>query len=249
MRISIFSSLFHEIRNRVIGSILIMAIIIFLTSINSLVNAFREISLLENGYHTEFILDAIRSDTVSSFIPILAALPFSANYVDDVKNKFARFYLIRTSYITYCLSRIITCFLCGGFVIVAGAMLAWGGATLLFLPIEKVGKTYSDSADILMQTSALLFFYGSFCAVVGMTMSSMMESKYIAYASPFVIYYLLVILCERYFSDIFLLYPPNWIDPSVWPYGAWGAAVFLLELTLAFGILFVVRAERRLQEL
>lgn len=249
MRISFFSGLFQEIRNRVIGSILIMTSIIFLASINPLVNAFREMSLLENGYHTEFILDAIRSDTVSSFIPILAVLPFSASYVDDVKSKFVRFYLIRTSYITYCLSRIIFCFLCGGFVIAAGTMLAWGGATLLFLPIEKVGKTYSDSADILMQTCGLLFFNGGFCAVAGMAMSTIMESKYIAYASPFVIYYLLVILCERYFSDIFLLYPPNWIGPSVWPYGAWGAVVFLLELTLAFGILFVVRAERRLQEL
>lgn len=72
---------------------------------------------------------------------------------------------------------------------------------------------------------------------------------YIAYTSPFVTYYLLVILCERYFTDAYMLYPPNWINPDVWPYGFWGAVIFLLELTLAFGILFVIRAGRRLREL
>ena len=62
-------------------------------------------------------------------------------------------------------------------------------------------------------------------------------------------YYLRVILYERYFSGIFLLYPPNWIKPEAWPFGWVGAAVFLLELTVTFAILFVVRAERRLREL
>lgn len=249
MRISFFSNELQVIKARVIVSTLIMAGIIFLASIDPLVNAFHEVSLLENGYHTVFILNAIRSDTVSSFIPILAVLPFSASYVDDVKSKFVRFYLIRTSYFTYCLNCVITCFLCGGFVIVVGTVLAWGSATLLFLPIEKVYKTYSDSADILMKTCGLLFFNGGLWAVGGMAMSTFMESKYIAYASPFVIYYLLVILCERYFPDAYQLYPPNWTNLDVWPYGFWGAAIFLLELTLAFGILFVIRAERRLRDL
>ena len=85
--------------------------------------------------------------------------------------------------------------------------------------------------------------------MVGIAMSTLMESKYIAYASPFVVHYLLVILYEQYFPKAFLLYPPNWMDPELWPFGAWGASVFLLELVLAFGILFILRSGRRLREL
>ena len=91
---------------------------------------------------------------------------------------------------------------------------------------------------------------GGFWAVVGITMSTLMESKYIAYASPFVIYYLLVILYERYFPDCFLIYPREWINPSnLWPFGYWGPAILMIELTLVFASIFIYRAGRRLRQL
>ena len=80
-------------------------------------------------------------------------------------------------------------------------------------------------------------------------MSTLMESKYISYATPFVFYYLLVILYERYFSDLFIIYPKTWTDPTAWPFGCWDAAIFLLEMTLIFAFLFAFRAGRRLQQL
>ena len=90
---------------------------------------------------------------------------------------------------------------------------------------------------------------GGFWAVVGMTMSTFMESKYIAYASPFAIYYLLVILCERYLPDMFIIYPKVWTNLEVWPYGWGGVILFLVELTLLFMFIFAFRAERRLQQI
>lgn len=119
---------------------------------------------------------------------------------------------------------------------------------MLFRPLEQVAEKGTTAAQI-WPTLVLMFLNGGLWAVVGMTMSTLMESKYIAYCSPFVIYYLLVILCERYIPDAFLLYPPNWVKPDLWPYGAWGAGIFLLEVTVLFGILFVFRAGRRLREL
>ena len=103
--------------------------------------------------------------------------------------------------------------------------------------------------DGLIEICFLLFVNGGFWSVVGMAMSTLMESKYISYATPFVLYYLLVILYERYFSDLFIIYPKTWTDPAAWPFGCWGAAIFLLEMTLIFAILFAFRAGRRLQQL
>lgn len=207
------------------------------------------LSLLSNGYHSEFVSNALSSDTVASFVPILAVLPFAACYIDDIKSKFARFYLVRSSYATYLASRVLVCFISGGLVIVTGVLLAWGISSLLFLPIEKASEVPSEYNILLLKSCVLLFLNGGLWATLGIAMSTIMESKYISYSSPFILYYLLVILYERYFPDAWLLYPKNWLNPEIWPYGVGSAVVFLLELTFFSGLLFYFRGRRRLESL
>lgn len=205
---------------------------------------------LFQGAHVALLVNALQSQATVAFLPIFAVLPFAGAYIDDVKTKFARFLLIRERVRNYCAGRVIAAFLSGGISILLGALALWGGGELLFPalehPVEGVGPV---SRQALWEICGLLFLSGGLWAVVGMAISTLMESKYIAYCAPFVIYYLLVILCERYFPDAFLLYPPNWVKPDLWPYGVWGAGIFLLAVTVLFGILFVLRAGRRLQEL
>lgn len=247
MKRSISHCLRQIVRMRFTVGIIVIVVLIFVASVDSLVRLFREMSLLPYGYHTELILTALRSDVMVPFFPIVAVLPFSASYIDDVKSKFARFILIRTNYSTYLVDRILVCFFSGGLVMVIGILLAWGASALLFLPMEKVAEASSEASAILLKTCILLFLSGGLWAVMGMAMSTIMESKYIAYASPFIVYYLLVILYERYFPDAWLLYPKNWLDPEIWPYGVGSAAVFLLELTLLCGLVFYIRGKRRLE--
>lgn len=234
---------------RTVLGIFSMVALIFLSSIETLLQLFPVTFLQPVGYHTIFVQNALQSNTIEPFIPILAVLPFSASYIDDAKSKFARFILIRTNYSTYLVDRILVCFFSGGLVIVTGTLLAWGASALLFLPMEKVAEASSEASAILLKTCVLLFLNGGLWAVMGMTMSTIMESKYISYASPFIVYYLLVILYERYFPNAWLLYPKNWLDPEIWPYGVGSAAVFLLELTLLCGLVFYIRGKRRLEKL
>ena len=249
MKNAVFSGLRQAAGIRLVLGILAMAVLVFASSIDPLVRQFREMSTLPYGYHTEFVLNALRSDTVAAFVPILAVLPFAGSFVDDVKSKFARFFLIRSSYPTYLVSRILVCFVSGGYASAAGVLLSWGGATLLFAPMEAM-EAYSDVSADLWQTVGLLFLAGGLWSVVGMAMSTLMESKYIAYSSPFVLYYLLVILYERYFPEAYLVYPREWLNPSgLWPFGGWGPVVLMGELTLLFALIFVFRAGRRLMEL
>ena len=134
-------------------------------------------------------------------------------------------------------------------MIVSGILLAWGSAALLFMPLEEVETTHSDSFATLLTLYWMMFWAGGFWSIMGMAMSSLMESKYIAYATPFVFYYLLLILYERYFSDLFIIYPKTWTDPTAWPFGCWGATIFLFEMTLIFALLFAFLAGRRLKQL
>ena len=250
MKNGIESGLRQGLGVRLVLGVLGMAILIGLASMQSLVRALRGMDKIMEGFHTDFVLKAIRADTVLSFLPVFAVLPFAASYLEDIKSKFARFFLVRSSYRVYLLSRLSVCFLCGGLVVAGGAVLAWAGAALVFIPKEFAAQEPPETYLELTKTISLLFLNGGLWAVVGMALSTLMESKYIAYASPFVLYYLLVILCERYFPDWFLLYPMEWVNPSkLWPLGYWGPAVLMMELTALFSMLFIWRAGRRLREL
>lgn len=249
MQESFFSVMKQSTNIQIILGIASATILAFLSSIDTLLQLFPITALQTNDYHTNFVLNAVHSDTLASFIPILAVLPYTASYIDDVKSKFVRFFLVRTNYATYLINRILVCFLSGGLVITAGILLAWGVSALLFLPMEKVAETPSESTALLLKACGLLFLVGGLWAVLGMAMSTIMESKYIAYASPFIVYYLLVILYERYFPNAWLLYPKNWLNPEIWPYGIGSAALFLLELTFLCGLVFYIRGKRRLEQL
>lgn len=248
-------------RNAITGSIrqianarlalvpVLTAMVIMVNFVDPIIRAYQD-DLFIVGFHVDLLQNSFQSDTIASFLPILAALPFSGCFVDDLKSKFARFFLIRSSYRTYIVSRIIVCFLAGGLAILSGALVAWGTTAAVLIPIEREIEGMEPAAiDELIEICFLLFVNGGFWSVVGMAMSTLMESKYISYATPFVLYYLLVILYERYFSDLFIIYPKTWTDPAFWPFGCWGAAIFLLEMTLIFAILFAFRAGRRLQQL
>lgn len=229
---------------------ILTAAVIMMNFVDPAIRTYQESGFFREGFHIEIIMEGFRSDALVSFLPILAVLPFGSCFVDDLKSKFARLFLIRSSYRTYIASRIIVGFLAGGLAILSGALIAWGITTAVLIPIEReIEGIEPATLDGLIEICFLLFVNGGFWSVVGVSMSAFMDSKYISYATPFVFYYLLVILYERYFSDLFIIYPKTWTDPSAWPFGCWGAAIFLLEMTLIFAFLFAYRAGRRLQQL
>lgn len=251
MKSTIQSGLLQSCGAKLYMCLLTMSTIIYIASIDSFVRFLRGELLPENNYHTDFIINACYSNTFITFIPIIATLPFSAGYINELKSKYTYYLLVRCNYHQYIISRTIVSFLSGGIAVAAGILLAWVGSFILFYPTEIMMNTISNNASsiLLAQITVLVFLCGGFWSVVGMTMSTLMESRYIPYATPFVFYYLLVILYERYFSDLFIIYPKTWTDPTAWPFGCWGAAIFLLEMTLIFAFLFAYRAGRRLQQL
>jgi len=101
-------------------------------------------------------------------------------------------------------------------------------------------------AQVLM-IAAILFLSGAFWSLVGFTFSSLTMSKYMAYASPFISYYILIILHERYFEKLYVLYPKEWLFPSdAWVLGNLGVILLLAELMAVVSLAFVITAKRRL---
>ena len=78
-------------------------------------------------------------------------------------------------------------------------------------------------------------------------LASVTKSRYMAYIGPFVVCYILIILYERYFDFLYVLYPREWINPSdKWVLGSWGVAILLIVLTGVIGCIFAYWARRQL---
>lgn len=230
-------------------SLFLTAVLSISSFLQPLLQTFQQGGVFYQGYHNQLIAQALSSDMLLSFLPVFAAFPLSAGYLEDVKSNFIRFQLVRRSYSDYLLSYFTTCWFFGGGAVLGGILLIWGVTTIVFSPVEQIDENYVGIAPQIASQLTLVFLNGGLWAVVGMALSTVMESKYIAYISPFIVYYLLVILYERYFPDAWLLYPRNWLNPEIWPYGVVSAAVFLLELTFVSGLLFYFRGRRRLESL
>lgn len=233
----------------VVGVILI----IFLSSTESMIGAFRSEELLANGFHDTMIAAALTSDGMTLALPILAALPFTASFVDDMKSGFVKEYLPRTDVKSYLVGKCTACALSGGLVLMLGVFGAYVLATLVFSPMEAALPADAEAPAYfaeLMANAWLLFCSGAFWAMVGLAFATMTGSKYMAYASPFVLYYVLIILYERYFDTLYVLYPKEWINPSdKWMWGNTGVALLLLELIIIVSLGFYAAAKRRLSQI
>ena len=133
---------------------------------------------------------------------------------------------------------------------------------LIITPFEAVqtaqeataqGGTIDVSAQLtftdLMGRAFLFFLSGALWSLVGGLFATLTMSKYMAYASPFIFYYVLVILSQRYFSEIYVLNPQEWLNPSpLWNAGIWGAVLLVSELIILLAVLYGILIQRRIQD-
>lgn len=228
-------------------------LILLFSRLESFLGAFRSEQLLSYGYHHTLILSALSAEGMALALPILCALPYTAAFLDDVKSGFIKAYLPRTTVDGYIMSRALGCAISGGLAISLGILAAYGIAALLLLPLEAMRDYLLEPPGYfrqLLETLLMFFASGAFWALVGLTFATLTNSRYMAYASPFVLFYLLVILYERYFDKLYVLYPREWLNPSnKWVFGRIGVAVLLLELSALMALLFAWAAKRRLRQI
>ncbi len=202
------------------------------------------------GYHRELLLNALSSDIILFAVPILAAIPYTTAFTDDVKSGYLKPYLTRTSVTKYILGKGIGAAISGGLALVLGILTALGIFALVFSPIEVYGEYAVESKipDIILRLF-LFFFSGAMWASVGLLASSLTQNVYLAYAAPFIFYYVLIILQERYFRTTFMLNPKNYLTmQGAWPLEGKSAALTLLMLVLILQLVFYMTAQTELRD-
>jgi hypothetical protein len=170
--------------------------------------------------------------------------------VDDVKSGFIKQFLHRSGIAQYIKGKLIACGLSGGLVLFSGIVAAYVLSSLVFTPMETAlpeGAPAQPYFAQLLMVSFTLFFSGALWSLIGFTFAAATQSRYMAYASPFIIYYVLIIIHERYLESLYVLYPKEWLFPSdAWVLGSLGVLIMLAELTAVVSLLFAATAKRRL---
>ena len=189
-------------------------------------------------------------------LPIVVTFPYTTSFIDDIKSKFYRSYLPRSKSTDYRRSKAVSTALSGAGVLLMGIVgfgvflaVILGILTLVFpryaphqfAPPGEVAPIVFAALKLVM----LAVVSGGLWALVGALLSTVTKNRYVAYAAPFIIYYLLTILNTRYLSSLTLINPQFWIDAEpVWAAGSMGIAMFVIELMVLVALLYMWAMKR-----
>lgn len=161
------------------------------------------------------------SDLFKVSVPVLATLPYSTAWLLDYQNGFVKEYIPRCGVNQYIIGKIAACGISGGLLELAGCYIF---------------SLMNEEAEIKLN---LIFVSGMLWAVVAATLAAWSNSRYIAYGGSFVIYYILVIFHDRYFEDLYCLYPYEWIDPGhTWVFDEQGIVMLLSGMIIIVSFLY-----------
>lgn len=176
------------------------------------------------------LIGDFNSDLFKISVPIIATFPYSTAWLLDYQSGFIKSYIPRCGIKQYILGKIIACGVSGGLVEMLGCWLY---------------SLIDTETEINLE---LIFISGVLWAVLSATLSAWSGSRYIAYGGSFVIYYILVILRQRYFEDMYCLYPYEWINPEhKWVFDEQGIVILMVGIILALGFMYYGILRRRIE--
>lgn len=152
-------------------------------------------------------------------IPILCTLPGAASFMEDTDSRFIREYLPRAGRMKYLISKTTATALSGGASVFGGLMAMLLIFSIMFPPlgIEQTGMLSNDYTITyynFFRCSLLVLLNGCLWSLVGGVTAAATLNKYMAYACPFILYYVISIFQERYFKTYWIFNPKEWIMPG-----------------------------------
>ena len=197
--------------------------------------------------------------TFDLFAPIIASIPCSTTFYNDLGTGYCKFILPRTGRIKYLLSKIFVCGITGGFAISLPNFI-------LFLYLLIFGKPHLSGTYVMLQNTIfeniefannglnvmlilllLSFLFGTAWSLIGLATSAFFPTMYTALTAPFMIYFSLSTILSitegtLVYSPMNMLYPNYSHIPSL-------AFCFIYQLVLILvsATVFFLCAHRRLK--
>lgn len=202
------------------------------------------------GSFVKFYLKAADTQITLFLLPIAAVLPMGGIYVKESSSGFLRLYITRISQMEYVRRKTLQIY-AGGFLpfFFAGTL----GLLCSFLavyPLEVQGEMPWESFWQLVQLLLRIALVGGILAEVSGIFAALFRNYYMAYGLPFVCYYMLIILKERYFTDMYAMYPAEWVKcDQDWGVDGLGIWVFLVAFSITMMLFHGLLLYSRLKEI
>lgn len=193
------------------------------------------------------LFHAMWSEALCYLIPIVSTLALSGSYLEDVQSGLLKYILIRTEKNQYLWSKVLTCALFGALTVLLALVFMLVGFMIVY-PINTVEIGYLKMQTVRYYTDLFgrafaLVLNGSFYASLGGVIGTITNNKYMAYAAPFIFYYVVSTLFSAYLSDYPLLNPEEWLMMNLSSIFIVMGIVLVLNIVSIFGYFKVV--ERR----
>lgn len=189
---------------------------------------------LSQGSFLKFYQTALDSQVMLFLIPIAASLSSGAAYVRESSCGFIKFYISRISRMEYIKRKTLQIY-AGGFLPlflsgISGLLLCF----LFLYPLELQGgiswETVWENILLLLRISVI----GGITAELAGIFGAIFRNYYMAYGLPFVSYYMLIILKDRYLPNMYAMYPKEWVTcQQNWGADGMGIWIFFLAFSLA----------------
>lgn len=189
---------------------------------------------LEAGGFLNIVSGAFSSKTLVFIFPVASVVPYGDAYLRDGQQGFLKFLLVRRGRRDYVRDKVMTCTMSGAVVWLVAGSLAVFFSFLIFFPLEIKGAMGWTAAGGLLAMLLRACMLGSVFANISGFFAAVTESYYMALGLPFVTYYLLIIIHERYLSQVYVMDPKEWLQGG----GGWGyeGLGLYLFLTVCLGV-------------
>lgn len=115
-------------------------------------------------------------------LPILAALPYTASFIDDVKSGFIKGIPAPPTVPRYIAGKAVGCAVSGGLSArpwyIIPAPYGFAAHVPAHGSLPKAGETVPNYFNNLMETALMFFASGAFWSLTGMTFAALTDSKY-----------------------------------------------------------------------
>lgn len=191
------------------------------------------------GYSmTDMLTMGMKGDFGLLTLPALSALPFAAQALHEIKSGAIRPAVFRTGRNSWIIGKAAGC-------VISGMLLQGAAVGLLFLILNGLMRGYAgqwfpwgDGGDFWPMLLRRMLC-GGIWAGVGCIIALATETASAAYLAPLCLCYALMMIGTRFFPDVAMLNPMQWVNGAAW------LLVVLLIITIALQALFLKRGVQR----
>jgi len=146
-------------------------------------------------------------------LPIFCVIPFADSFVEDFQSRFLRQYLPLAGRNRYLISKATVTAISGSLALCVSQLIVLLICTIV-LPIQGIELTEYSVSYKMFALALLLVLIGSLpWSLAGGIAGAALKNRYMSYAMPFILFYVLSSFQTRYFRDFYIFSPQEWIRP------------------------------------